>query len=269
MALFQAVIDDSYNRKTGNFVLAGHIATPESWASFSQEWEELLPTGGTLAKNGKYHFHMTEMAGNPQRLERVPAFYWLIEKYVLLSLSCTVNIGDLHRAKARIWVPNLNIDWGFLENSYLFVFRALLDMFHTHKHLINQVLPTHEKIDFYFDNQAEKNTILKTWDEYIIARPANLRDRFGAIPRFKDDQDFLPLQAADFWAWWVRKWYDEGTPEKIEHCEFGQWRSARTAYPKIDIAIPEDAIVKFIIETMRPMLEPGRIIYDVRFSSPW
>ena len=40
---------------------------------------------GTLAKAGKYHFKMNEMAVNEERMERVPGFYWIIEDDVLLA----------------------------------------------------------------------------------------------------------------------------------------------------------------------------------------
>jgi len=42
-------------------VLAGHIATAEAWGHFAKESAELLPLG-TKAKNGNYHFKMSEMA---------------------------------------------------------------------------------------------------------------------------------------------------------------------------------------------------------------
>ena len=84
MALtYQAFIDDSYTHG-GEFVLAGHVATAENWAKFAAEWENLLPSG-TLGKSG-YHFKMAEMAAIPERMERVPAFYWVVEKYALGSL---------------------------------------------------------------------------------------------------------------------------------------------------------------------------------------
>ena len=62
MALeFQAFVDGSARRPDGDFILGGHIATAETWANFSKEWEELLPLA-PLAKNGKRHFKMSEMA---------------------------------------------------------------------------------------------------------------------------------------------------------------------------------------------------------------
>lgn len=44
LVVLQAYIDDSRG-DDGTFVLAGYIATAESWAKFAGEWEELLPYG--------------------------------------------------------------------------------------------------------------------------------------------------------------------------------------------------------------------------------
>jgi hypothetical protein len=86
MALeFQAFVDGSAT-PNGDFVLAGHIATAEAWAHFAKEWEELLPFG-TLAKNGKYHFKMSEMARSEGGIERTGPFYRLIEKYAVVSIA--------------------------------------------------------------------------------------------------------------------------------------------------------------------------------------
>jgi hypothetical protein len=85
-ASFVSVVLKRDNSATpnGEFVLAGHIASDDPWARFLKEWDDLLPFG-VLAENGKYHFKMSQMAATPERMERVPAFYWVIEKYVLLS----------------------------------------------------------------------------------------------------------------------------------------------------------------------------------------
>jgi hypothetical protein len=82
---FQAFIDDS--RSKDEFVLAGHIATTEAWAAFSQKWEDILPLA-TKARNGKWHFKMSEMAMQPVLMSHVPAFYKIIEDHVICSISC-------------------------------------------------------------------------------------------------------------------------------------------------------------------------------------
>jgi hypothetical protein len=72
--------------------------------------------------------------------------------------------------------------------------------------LIRHLLPDGERIDFYFDTRSEKSAITKGWEAFVSRRPDAFRQFCGATPRFEDDKDFLPLQAADFWAWWIRKW---------------------------------------------------------------
>lgn len=261
--VFQAFIDDSRD-PAGTFVLAGHIASAEAWVAFSKDWEEMLPYG-TRSKSGDFHFKMAEMAFNPERMARVPNFYRIIEHHVLMSVSCTLNTNDLERAKARVYVPDLKIDWGYFDNPYMVAFRCLMDMFHTKKDTLEKIIPVSEPVDFIFDMQTERKPILAAWEDYIRERPEHLRERYGSAPRFEDDRKFLPLQAADLWAWWVRHWHKEGRSDKLESLDFGAWQAKRD-HPRAAISFNEDQIVEAIRDIMRPMLEPGRLIYDVTFS---
>jgi hypothetical protein len=162
-------------------------------------------------------------------------------------------------------VPGLVIDWKDFDKPFCVAFRALLDKFSGNRAMISDEIPETEKIDFYFDNQSEKSIILSTWDDYFQNHPDAQRC-FGATPRFEDDEDFLPLQAADFWAWWVRKWYEQGTPEKIRDCDFGSFKGTNEDHVAIDISYTEDALASYFKEMLRDFIEPGRIIYDSKFS---
>jgi hypothetical protein len=82
--VFQAFMDESHTEST-TYVLGGYIADAEVWAKFAKDWEELLPLTYRSKKTGKYRFKMREMV---KRMEHVPAFYALIEKHDLFSLSC-------------------------------------------------------------------------------------------------------------------------------------------------------------------------------------
>jgi hypothetical protein len=248
---FQAFIDDSHS-ENGAFVLGGHIASAESWAEFSKEWGALLRSAGTIATNGIYHFKMSEMALYPHRMERVPAFYWVIEKYVLMSLSCKINLGDFDRAKKQVQNLMLDlrykVDFDSLESPYRFAFRCLIDMFHNHRTAIRKIIPLDQKVDFVFDDQSEKRVILAAWSDYIAERPDEIRDYYGTQPRFENDQEFLPLQAADFWAWWVREWYEEDAvdlPEKMEKFDFGKWKGE--IRPSVAISFNEEQIAEALL----------------------
>lgn len=264
MGAYQAFIDDSRDR-SGNFVLAGHIASAEQWIQFTKDWEEML-LHAVRDKDGQFHFKMTEMAATPERMARVQAFYRIIERHVLMSVSCRINVNELARAKSRIFVHNLRIDWDYFNNPYMVAFRGLMDMFHTHRKSVEKLIPMGEQVDFIFDEQSEKKMIWDAWDEYIQERSDELRPLYGSAPRFENDKKFLPLQAADLWAWWIRRWHEEGRPDKIESCDFGAWKSKRQDHARAAISFDEDQIVETIRRIIRPMIEPGRIIYDVRFS---
>jgi Protein of unknown function (DUF3800) len=231
MALdFQAFVDDSYTAN-GEFVLGGHIATAERWAALSKEWEALLPLG-TLSNQGAYHFKMAEMAQTAERMNRVPAFYRVIENHVRLSISARMNLADFaaaaDRCKKTLAAHNFQVDLAKWGNPYFFLFRGLIDEFHKSREDegVDRHLPLDEKVDFIFDNQSEKGFIIYLKNE----EGKKTRQYHGATPRFEDDKDFLPLQAADLWAWRVREWYEEEAndpPAKMANFDFGTWRGKK------------------------------------------
>lgn len=259
----QAVIDDSYD-PNGAYVLAGYIASAESWVRFSEEWENLLPLA-VMNKEMKYRFKMAEMATNEERMSRVPAFYRVIEKHVSVSISAKIHIPDLRRVQARILVPGIDVDWASYANPYFVTFRCLMDKFHIERQRLTEWLPKDQKIDFIFDTQSERREIAAMWSNYILERPDEIREFYGAEPVFKDDEEFLPLQAADFWAWWVRKWYQEGTPEKIQKWSFDEIEPSKAKkFLRIEIVFNQDELATTMMSVLRNQIGPGKPIIDLR-----
>lgn len=90
-----------------------------------------------------------------------------------------------------------------------------------------------EKVDFIFDNRMEKSFILAGWEDMVKVQDEEIQKHYGATPRFEDDQEFLPLQAADLWAWWVREWYEDDDapmpelPRKMKVLDFGKWNGKK------------------------------------------
>jgi hypothetical protein len=226
---FQAFVDESESAATGEFVLAGYIAPAANWAQFAGEWESLLPYG-SLANDSTYQFKMSEMAITKERMARVPAFYRVIRKYVVVAISIRLNAFDFARAKRRVR-DNLSHIWGIhvgdfriWENIYFFAFRQLLVPINARRSMLDDFVPPGEKIDFIFDDRGEKGVILGAWDDIVTNSDYKETGCFGTTPRFENDREFLPPQAADFWAWWVRRWYeedDEPFPEKMLTLDFG------------------------------------------------
>ena len=265
LMILQAFIDDSYVAN-GCFVLAGYIAEAGSWAKFAAEWEEMLPYG-TLNKNGKHHFKMNEMAANSDRMKRLPGFIRIIENHVLMSISIKVDISQMQHARNRIWVPGIPIIYdGVFLSPYMLLFGSMLDILWIRRDQIGSLIPWigKEKIDFIFDNQAEKSAILAAWELHLSNRPPSYREFLGATPRFEDDQDFLPLQAADCLAWWTRKWEMAGAIDKIYAGDFEVCKMRRD-FHKIHIQIDEENIITNIKKNIRSRIPRGTPIYDVQF----
>ena len=230
--VFQAYIDDSQD-DDGTFVLAGYIASAERWASFSREWERMLPWA-TVQPDGRHRFKMSEMAMSPERMGRLPAFHTIINNHVEMSIATVIDrkllnkfLDDLvayvirdvngHKTEVELNIDNVKNVW---RDQFFFAYLSLMDTFHKLASEGSDSFNIPGKVDFYFDETSKKGKILRGWDDYLAIRPAEYREKYGATPRFEDDEVFLPLQAADFRAWWVRRWAVEFGPDKASDGKF-------------------------------------------------
>ena len=220
--ILQAYIDDSTDDVSGNYVLAGYIASIEQWAAFSREWEGLLPLAGRN-KKGEHQFKMSQMA---RYGKDVRPFYNTIMKHVQASVSCIVNKRELKEQIDNLGCSVTDPRWGEVEidldgyvklwrRPFYFAFRGLMDAFHRERIDNPDLLPLDGVVDFIFDNDANEAIVRAVWDEYVSRRREGYRAAYGRKPEFEDDEEFPPLQAADFRAWWVRKWANEFGPERI------------------------------------------------------
>src|ERR1051326_1301962 len=261
--VIQAFIDESVTQD-GLFVMGGYIATAEAWATFSKRWEELLPLA-TIDRLGRRRFKMKEMAW--RRMSDVSAFYRIIEESVLMYISCTIHAQELKNAFYRLWVPGKTINWGDWTNPHFMCLRGLLDRFHADRidhpdaEKFAKLIPLGEQVTFYFDEHSSKNIIIKAWDEYIGNAPDKIRGLYGATPRFGDDIEFLPLQAADFWAWWVRRGWEDGKIDNYRAGDFGLWKGKREI-DGMTISFTEDALTKAFVPLIREQVPDVLPIYD-------
>ena len=70
------------------------------------------------------------------------------------------------------------------------------------------------EIDFIFDEQVgEMNRILSAWEEFKNLAPVP-NNHLGSVPIFRDEKKFLPLQAADMLAWFIRQRTVDGLSKK-------------------------------------------------------
>ncbi|MCH7921879.1 MAG: DUF3800 domain-containing protein [Nitrospinae bacterium] len=226
---FQAYIDDSGKGSGPVLVLAGYIATAEKWAAFSVEWKEMLsfiPASDA--------FKMSEMAQSEDRLEKSSWFYRIIENHVTAAVSCVIRVPDLVNAVRSIdWPPYIK-NVSNLENPYYFAFQAIINVLAQYQ----EKMDIREPVDFIFDEQTEKVRILDAWDLLKASSSPEVRKLMGDTPIYRDDKKVLPLQAADLYAWWVRRWEIENDQDGVKDLKF-PWAVKRDI-PRLDMRFSED-----------------------------
>jgi hypothetical protein len=242
--VLRGYIDDSGNRQHSPvLVLAGFIAPVVTWLAFTPDWQAMLDMPPRLD-----YFKMNEAATltgqfkywSQQRAdERIALAYRAIEQHIPFQVSCIVHLEPFY----RIFNPS-NTEESAINPFYL-AFSSII-------HDVAQNQLTHgvdEKIDFVFDDQAmEKDKIVKAWDQFKEHINPAVKHLVGSVPAFLDDKDFLPLQAADLLAWWVRKMVEGIAPSP-------PWRSPLREIPGFQMNYNEERMLQVrdnIIRSLQP-----------------
>lgn len=199
MAL-QTVIDDSYGPLDRHpyYVLAGFVSPAERWESFSDEWEvelkrQSLPyfkmNEAVRSKNGPW-----KGVPEDERRRRIGAFVSIARKHASLRVRSVIKISEYQR-HLKPHVPKE------LDGPYVPCFLQIITSVAAHHRDHNWKEP----VDFIFDEQQQfsKELVSTWWHIRNISEPFNL-SALGDQPTFRDDKTFLPLQAADLYAWLVR-----------------------------------------------------------------
>jgi hypothetical protein len=200
----QAFVDESGGKDQGrHFVMAGLIGHSESWALFSDEWRACLDQSPRLR-----YFKMREAASpctgqfhgfsESQRDNRLRALARIINRYARIL---TYSVIDL-QAHADTWgkcLPKPQNDPYFypFQNTIMATCFELAD------------IGWRERFEIFFDEQKISGLRAKAWYPMFRAA-AQYREPVAASilpvePMFRTDDEFLPLQAADLFAWCLRR----------------------------------------------------------------
>lgn len=223
--MLKAFIDESVTADK-MFVMAGYIATVEDWVSFSDEWQRLLDMRSPHYRQINA-FKMSEMAQSERSLEQSSWFYKIIEKHVKCAISCTVNIDDLVRSVNEFPWPEWVTDRKNFADPYFFGFRIFAAEFAS----IQDKIGIAEPVDFVFDEHSHKAQCL-TGRQWFMDDTAD-KSMIGDTPIFRKDENALPLQAADLYAYWVRDWALKNDEDGLKYLKF-PWKIERDI-PRMDI----------------------------------
>jgi hypothetical protein len=207
----QAYIDDSGSDGGPIFVLGGFVAPVERWLPFSVEWKAALNQSPALE-----YFKMKEAARlrdqfdrrkgwTPDlRDERINALSDIITKYASFRLSGMIRHRDFNNYIKSTPASERGLA---TDTPYVFLF-LLMNMAIANA---SEEFGIAEPVDFICDDQ-------EGMEEEIAHFWAMNRSRWGGniyrparelvlktLPIFRNDREFPPLQAADLYAWQMRR----------------------------------------------------------------
>ena len=194
-------IDDSGKDDPPVFVLAGFIAEAEAWAAFTDEWDEELTRYPKIkyfkmkeahALNGQF-----EGVSSLARDHKVGRLASLCSKHLSGELACVVRHLDYAAQFANKYAPRMDDPYILMMmGTYILAF-----------HWLETQGKKGEKVNFIFDRQLEKETVVREMFAEFAKMPGNDLEPIGLppTPNFDDDKSTPALQAADLLAWHIRR----------------------------------------------------------------
>ncbi len=220
MMVLHACLDDSGELdQTINpiFVLAGFIAESESWASFSHDWRAALDAPPSIN-----YFKMVEAANLRDQFDgwsreqvdaKIHHLVPIIKQYTGVRVSISIDKLAFFKHIRSIEYPvrNNNVD-----KPYCLAFQRILleipgmQLLHSF-YFCSKPRP----VDFIFDEEGEIGLEAQgTWlyikrlaERLAQAGRTDFRPCLGAMPKFENEKNFLPLQASDLYAWHLRRFF--------------------------------------------------------------
>lgn len=181
------------------FVLAGWIHTAERWGDFSDDWKAELDQRPKIR-----YFKMSEAAAGQGQFQGMPIEF---RKYKVRNL---LSVVQKHNPDGLYCFMRWD-EWREFEKKlpastrkpYVSLFFGVLDTVMAYEKNIGR-FP--EKVELDFDEQGEAGLLALEWYRLIAPHfPAEYKEIFGRSPTMLDDEDYMPLQAADMLAWSVRR----------------------------------------------------------------
>jgi hypothetical protein len=194
------------------FILAGFVAPAAQWAKFSEAWQAALDQPPKLE-----YFKMNEAAGmsgqfskrrgwtESQRDDRLVTLARIIRDHASVRVSAWIRHDDYN--KYILPLPALVRHLG-VDSPYVLLVHQLILAIAVFGDRHGIVTPC----DYIFDTENSfEEEVFAQWPtiKWLVenSTKSDLAKFFGERPIFRDDKHFLPLQAADLYAWQIRNRY--------------------------------------------------------------
>jgi uncharacterized protein DUF3800 len=217
----QACIDDSGNEPTKpHFILAGFVAPAANWLALADEWRAALNEQPKLE-----YFKMNEAAllkgqfdpkkgwDEAKRDDRLIAFTRIIKKYVRIRIHAKIKHANFDKYIKSIPVPKRML---FTDSPYTLLFQQIILAMAVRGDLYG----VNQPVDFIFDQQVGfSEEITDQWPQFNetirLSSRSDLPALVGKLPEFRDEKCYLPLQAADLYAWQMRNYFVQNKNPKL------------------------------------------------------
>jgi hypothetical protein len=219
--VLQAYIDDSGGTELNQhpyFVLGGFVSSVERWAEFSSDWQAVLDMEPRLeyfkmSHAGSLNEQFSPARGwdRPMRDARLAKFVEVARSYPIYRTSVAVDKALFSEHIAGLDLPNPRPT---AKDPYYLAFHNLVTGLPLLQAGNIKSVPKDGKIDFIFDYQCKTGIRASAaWEDVktnVLPRlkmdgVPDVMPFLGSPPIFRDEKEFLPLQAADLYVWHVRR----------------------------------------------------------------
>lgn len=220
--VLQVFVDDSGGKgQPTPAVLAGLLTTAEEWLSFSEDWNAVLGRAPKIAL-----FKMSEAAGlggrfyklrghEAERDAKLRELATVVTLHHPTVLRASIDLDAFTQTVTQWTVPPLSEPYFHL--FYGMIWRVALQLVSCHHT---------ERFEIIFDRQIMYEQKVKLWYPVFCDLVERLAKEIGPAsvwagarrilpvePVFRTDDEFMPLQCADLFAWLLRQELIGGTQE--------------------------------------------------------
>jgi hypothetical protein len=196
----QVWVDDSGGEDQVVQVTAGLIGRTEEWAVFSERWARILAESPTVPL-----FKMHDAAAltghfygfsQPARDAKVKKLAELIAESGFNVIHVTLDMAGFD-ATFKVYPRSKPLNKPYFHAFHIMIMAVGYELLDRGER---------ERFEIIFDEHKALGEKAKRW--YPVVREANeaaIQALLPVEPLFRDDSDFLPLQAADMMAWLCRR----------------------------------------------------------------
>lgn len=149
---------------------------------------------------------------NEARDKKLVRLASVIRDHAMVGIGFAVKHTDWELAVKRR-VKKIPVMGKQLIEPYFFACYGLMIQFIK----MQRDLGISKPVDFIFDEQQKLSKYVDESYDFLKALPPECHALIGDRPTHKDDKKVLPLQAADMFAWHVRRFFEDEIEQKLPH----------------------------------------------------